>query len=59
MSLKNKKAIDKKSVSHKNKEQIKNAQRPSTNTRGDIESKTSEHINPNNGPNLKSRKKSF
>ncbi|MFN3402768.1 MAG: hypothetical protein ACK40G_01655 [Cytophagaceae bacterium] len=59
MSLKNKKAQEKRSVTPKNRDQINYAQRPSTNTRGDIESKTPEHINPNNGPMQRSRKKSF
>jgi hypothetical protein len=37
----------------------KGAQRPPKNTRGEIKKKTTEYINPNNGPRQRSRKKSL
>jgi hypothetical protein len=40
-------------------QEIKNAQRPQNNTRGDIMSKTTDNFNNNNGPRQRSRKKLF
>lgn len=39
------------------KDEIKNAQKPSTYTRGDIFKKTPDRVNPNNGPKVRSKKK--
>jgi hypothetical protein len=38
---------------------VERAQRPQTNSRGDIKRKTTDNYNPNNGPKQRSRKKTF